>query len=48
MGLAFHGKNPVAKLASLCYYLVAIHLAYAVGLIRLLLGKEQGVWQKVN
>jgi hypothetical protein len=48
MGLAFHGKSPVVKVARLCYYLVAIHLAYAVGLIRLLSGKDQGVWQKVQ
>jgi hypothetical protein len=48
IGLTFHGKNPVVKIATLCYYLVAIHLAFAVGLIRLLSGKDQGVWQKVH
>lgn len=48
MGMAFHGKNPAGKFAALCYYLVAIHLAFAVGFIRLLLGREQGVWQKVR
>jgi len=46
MGLTFQGKNPFAKVATLCYYLLAIHLAYAVGLIRMLSGKDQGVWQK--
>jgi hypothetical protein len=48
LGLACRGRNPGAKIAALCYYLVAIHLAFAVGLVRLLLGKDQGVWQKVQ
>jgi cellulose synthase/poly-beta-1,6-N-acetylglucosamine synthase-like glycosyltransferase len=47
MGLAFHGKNPAVKFATLCYYLLAIHLAFAVGFVRLLLRRDQGVWQKV-
>ncbi len=48
MGLVFHGKSPAMKFATLCYYLLAIHLAFAVGLIRLLLGRDQGIWQKVQ
>lgn len=48
MGLTLHGKNSAAKFASLCYYLLAIHLAFAVGFVRLLLGRDQGVWQKVH
>lgn len=48
VGLTFHGKSPVVKVASLCYYLVAIHLAFAVGFVRLLLGRDQDLWHKVN
>jgi cellulose synthase/poly-beta-1,6-N-acetylglucosamine synthase-like glycosyltransferase len=48
MGMAFHGRNPAVKFATLCYYLLAIHLAFAVGFFRLLIRRDQGVWQKVH
>ncbi len=47
-GFFFRGKKLHSRFATLCYYLLAMHLAFAVGLVRLLLGKDQGVWQKAH
>ncbi len=47
-GFIFRGKKLRLRFATLCYYLVAMHLAFAVGLVRWLLGKDQGIWQKAH
>jgi len=48
IGFAFRDGKLQLRVATLCYFLLAIHLAFVVGLVRLLLGKEEGAWQKAH
>ena len=46
--ITFHGKNPIAKVATLCYYLVAIHLGLCGGAHSPVIGKGSRSMAEIN
>lgn len=49
-GLGYLGRHRVrgVRYALIAYYLVAIHLAYLVGFVRVVTGRRQATWQRVG
>lgn len=47
-GFLLHDQLRGIRFALLGYYLVAIHLAFLVGLIRFLFARQDGTWQRVG
>jgi cellulose synthase/poly-beta-1,6-N-acetylglucosamine synthase-like glycosyltransferase len=48
LGLVFRHRIQGVRFALLAYYLLAIHLAYLVGLMRCLAGRRETTWQRVG
>ena len=47
-GFLLHDQLRGIRFALLGYYLVAIHLAFLVGLIKFLFVRQDGTWQRVG
>jgi cellulose synthase/poly-beta-1,6-N-acetylglucosamine synthase-like glycosyltransferase len=47
-GYVFHGRLQGVRFGLLAYYLVAIHLAYLVGFVRFVRGRDTATWQRVS
>ena len=47
-GFFFRNRIQKVRYALLGYFLLAIHVAFLVGFVRVLLGREEGVWQRVH
>ena len=47
-GYVFHDQLQRVRYGLMAYYLMAIHLAYLVGFVRLLRGQEKATWQRVG
>ena len=47
-GYAFHARLQAVRFGLLAYYLVAIHLAYLVGFVRFVRGRDTATWQRVS
>jgi cellulose synthase/poly-beta-1,6-N-acetylglucosamine synthase-like glycosyltransferase len=48
LGLLFRHRMQGVRFALLAYYLLAMHLAYLVGLARCLAGRRETTWQRVG
>ena len=47
-GYVFHDRLQGVRFGLLAYYLMAIHLAYLVGFVRFVRGRDTAVWQRVS
>jgi hypothetical protein len=48
MGFIFRQRIHGVRYALVGYFLLAMNLAFLVGFLRFLTGREEGVWQRVN
>jgi cellulose synthase/poly-beta-1,6-N-acetylglucosamine synthase-like glycosyltransferase len=48
LGFLFREHGPRVPMGLFCYFLVAIHLAFLVGFLRLLSGRTETAWQRVR
>ncbi len=47
-GFVFHDRMQRVRYALVGYFLLAMNLAFLVGFVRFLVGREEGTWQRVN